>query len=88
VAIFRTKNAVIKNIQREPMGNEGGQPVLTLNNCEDALITDCLALPGTPAFLGLSGSETKKIAIVGNAFENAEKAVLRSSEVPAVEPKN
>ena len=82
-AVFSAKNVVIKNVQRAPAGIEGGQPVLTLSNCDQVLVADCLALPGTAAFLGLKGEKTSGIRLAGNDFGNAKQPVVRSTEVPA-----
>jgi hypothetical protein len=43
----------------------------------------CLAPPGTPVFLGISGKESKAISAIGNEFGNARTPVLQSEDVPA-----
>jgi hypothetical protein len=88
LALYDVKNAVISNVQREPVGVAGGQPVVTLENCQDALVTDCLALPGTPVFLGLAGERTKDINLAGDDLSNAATPVARDAAVPADALKN
>jgi polygalacturonase len=82
LGVFESKNAVISNVQREPGGMAGAQPVATLENCEQVLVTGCLALPGTPAFLGLAGEETKGIRLAGDDLSNAATPVIRDAAVP------
>jgi len=38
VAVFNSQNGVIENVRRVPAGNEGGQPVVALNNCKQVVI--------------------------------------------------
>jgi hypothetical protein len=83
LAVSESKNVVIDNVQREPAGSEGGQPVVTLENCQHVLVTGCLALPDTPAFLGLAGDKTMDISLTGNALGNAGTPVLKDAAVPA-----
>jgi hypothetical protein len=83
LAVFDSTNCVIRNVQREPAGAPGGQPVVTLNNCQQALVTGCLALPGTPAFLGLAGEKTIGISLAGNDLSNAAAPVTADAAVPA-----
>lgn len=83
VAIFESKNATIKDVQRLPAGLKGGQPVITLSNCQEVLVANCLTLPGTPALLGLSGEKTQGIRLVGNDLSGAAEPVVRSKELPA-----
>jgi Glycosyl hydrolases family 28 len=83
LALFESKNAVIQDVQRQPAGTKGGQPVLALENCQQVLVENCLALPGTPAFLGLSGKRTGNISLVGSELSGAREAVIRSRDVPA-----
>jgi hypothetical protein len=82
LAVFESRNAVISNVQRDPVGKSGGQPVATLENCEQVLVTGCLALPGTPVFLGLAGKETKGINLAGDDLSNAATPVIRDAAVP------
>jgi hypothetical protein len=83
LALFASKNAVIKDVQRQPDGMKGSQPVITLDDCQQVLVANCLALPGTPTFLGLSGKETRSISLAGNDVTGARKAVIQGREVPA-----
>jgi hypothetical protein len=82
LAVFGSQNAVINNVQREPAGRVGGQPVVTLSNCDQVLVTGCLALPGTPVFLGLEGSGTKGISLAADALSNAAQSIVRDATVP------
>lgn len=81
LALFDARNAIIRNIQREPAGFDGAQPMMTLNNCQQVLVADCLAPAGTPVFLGISGRETKVISLIGNELSGARDAVLANEEV-------
>jgi hypothetical protein len=46
-------------------------------------VGDCLALPGTPLFLGLAGKQTQGVSLVGNDLSGAREIVRRTREVPA-----
>ncbi|HZZ58611.1 MAG TPA: glycosyl hydrolase family 28 protein [Opitutaceae bacterium] len=66
LALFESSNAVIRDVQRLPVGVSDGQAVLSLNNCREILVTGCLVLPGTPVFLRLAGKRTAAIAVTGS----------------------
>jgi hypothetical protein len=83
LGVFESKNVVIRNVQREPAGTAGGRPIVILKNCQQVLVTGCLALPGTPAFLGLTGEKTHGISLAGNALSNATMPVMKDASVPA-----
>lgn len=38
LAIFNSQNGVIENVRREPAGNEGGRPVITLDNSQNVVM--------------------------------------------------
>lgn len=83
VSLHEVENGTIRGIARRPAGRGGKLPVVAMENCRRMLVTGNMALPGTPAFLGLSGEETADISIAGNDLRGAAKAVVRSEEVPA-----
>ncbi|MEN6356279.1 MAG: glycosyl hydrolase family 28 protein [Armatimonadota bacterium] len=50
-------------------------PAVMLNDVDTAFIHGCRSLPGTGAFLGLSGSKTCNITVIGNDFHNAMQPI-------------
>lgn len=83
LGLFDSDDAVISNVQRRPAGTAEGHPVMMFDDCRQVLVTGCLALPGTPAFLGLSGENTRGIRLAGNDLSNVATPVVRGSDVPA-----
>jgi hypothetical protein len=47
-------------------------PVVHIENCRDAFLTNCFALPGTDVFLKLSGQNTANISLKGNDLSKAK----------------
>jgi len=48
------------------------EPVVRMENVEDAFVHGCRALPGTGSFLELSGESTRGIVLAGNHLVAAE----------------
>jgi len=76
------ENCVIRNVFRQPSGKGGVAPVVALHNCRNTLVTDCIAWPGTPVFLGLSGRRTARISIDRTGLQGAVRSVAQGKEVP------
>jgi len=83
VSIHETENGTIRNVYRSPAGEGGQLPIVALHNCQRMLITGCLAMAGTPPFLGLSGDRSADISLVGNDLRAARRATTQTEEVPA-----
>ncbi len=77
------ENCVIRNVFREPSGKGGVAPVVALHNCRNTLVTDCIAGPATPVFLGLSGRRTARISIDRTGLQGAVRSVARGKDVPS-----
>jgi hypothetical protein len=68
--IKNSKNLELYGIKTtKPRADE---PVVTMENVEDAFVHGCRALPGTGSFLELSGETTRGIVLVGNHLVAAE----------------
>jgi hypothetical protein len=52
-----------------------------MEDCRNALLTGCLALPNTGVFLGLAGKETANISLKANDLTAAGEAIHASEEV-------
>lgn len=83
ISVYEAADGTIRNVQRTPAGEGGQLPVVALHNCQRMLITGCMATPGTPAFLSLSGERTASIVLVGNDLRAAGQSVTQGYEVPA-----
>jgi len=61
-------NGLLRNIYRSTATGQTNLPVISLYNCRQCLITDCIAVPGTKNFVGLTGSKTAEIHINKDAM--------------------
>lgn len=82
VAVFETRGARLQNIVRVPAGTTDGEPVLTLENCREALVTACHPERGTPVFLGVRGAQSAGITLAGNFLRGATQPVVLSADAP------
>jgi polygalacturonase len=82
LSLHNVAQATLRAIRREPPGADSDVPVVMLEDCRNALLTGCLALPNTGVFLGLAGPETANIALRANDLTAARKPVLTDAEVP------
>jgi len=82
LSIHETRNAAVRGIVRTPAGG-GQEAIVHLENCEQVAIANCVARPGTGAFLELAGGRTAAISLVGNDLRAAQQAVRRAPDVPA-----
>jgi polygalacturonase len=79
-SVNETKNGVIRSVFRNQPGTNDEIPVISLGNCENILVTDCIAEPGTPVVVGISGQKTANISIETLGMEPAAK-VYRLTDV-------
>jgi polygalacturonase len=82
LSLHAVSKAVVGDIRREPAGAGSDVPVVMMEDCRNALLTGCFALPNTGIFLGLAGKETANISLSGSDPGAARKPVLLSEEVP------
>jgi len=80
LSLHSVSKSTLIDIRREPPGADSTVPVVVMENCRNALLTGCLALPNTGIFLGLAGKETADISLKANDLGNAKEAVQRSEE--------
>jgi hypothetical protein len=59
-----------------------------MENCRNAFLTKCFALPGTDIFLSISGEDTANISLTGNDLSKAETGLRLSEEVPKGQIRN
>jgi len=82
LSVNETSDGVVDKLRRTPAGIPNGEPVIQLHNCQQLSVTSCFAPPGTPAFLGISGKDTRGIAVVGNDLSEAARPVVQDADVP------
>lgn len=82
LSISETTDGAVCGVRRTPAGIPDGQPVVEMHNCRQVLVAGCLAAPGTPVFLGLSGQNTDVIAVLGNDLRGATRPIAWGEEVP------
>jgi len=82
LSLYSVSKATIRDIRREPAGADSEVPVVMMEDCRDALLTNCFALPNTGVFLGLAGKETANISLKANDLGNAKKVIQLSEESP------
>jgi len=72
--IRNCKNIELKGIKTtKPLANE---PVVRMENVQDAFIHGCRVLPGTGSFLELKGKTTKGIVLIGNQLTAAKNSFV------------
>ena len=82
LSLHEVDEAVVSGIHRSPAGAGSRMPVVTMENCRNAFLTECFALPGTDVFLAVDGPDTANISLVGNDLSRAKVAVEPSAQVP------
>jgi hypothetical protein len=82
LSLHSVAKAILTDVRREPPGADSTVPVVMMENCRNALLTGCLALPNTGTFLGLAGKETANISLKANDLTSARRAVSISEGVP------
>lgn len=81
LSLHNVDKAMINNIRREPARADSTVPVVMMEDCQDALLTGCLALPNTGVFLGLAGNRLTNISLKANDLTLAKEAVHASDDV-------
>jgi polygalacturonase len=78
LSVFNAEGALLKSIARTPAGDFG--PVVELHNVRPALMTGCLAGPGTGTFLRTYGMVEEDVALEANNLRLAKRARERRDE--------
>jgi len=78
VGVYESDGAVIRDVRRVPAGAGSTVPVLELHNCQQMMVTGCLAARGTPVFVGVSGEFSRDISLAGNDLRAAAEPVRRT----------
>jgi len=77
--IRNCKNIELNGIKTtKPLADE---PVVRMENVQDAFIHGCRAFPGTGSFLELKGKTTKNILLVGNHLSDAQNPFVLKDDV-------
>ncbi len=82
LSLHHVSKATLSDIYRGPAGADSSVPVVRLEDCRNAFLTGCFALPNTGVFLGLAGNETADVSLQANDLTSAREAVHVSEEVP------
>jgi polygalacturonase len=82
LSLHSVSEATLIAIRREPSGTDSNVPVVMMEDCRNALLTGCFALPNAGVFLGLAGQETAHISLKANDLTSAREAVHVSQGVP------
>jgi polygalacturonase len=88
LSLHNVSKASLNDIRREPAGANSSAPVVMVEDCRNALLTGCLALPNTGVFLGLAGKETANISLKANDLTGAAEAIHVSEEASKEAIKN
>jgi polygalacturonase len=81
LSLHQVEETVVSDVFRAPAGGGSRMPVVMMENCRNAFLTKCFALPGTDIFLGISGEDTANISLTGNDLSKAEVSLKLSAEV-------
>jgi hypothetical protein len=68
--------AVIRNVYRSAAGKGGKIPVILLHDCQDTLVTDCVAVSGTPVLVGADGARSGRIRINSASMAGADRVFV------------
>jgi len=88
LSLHEVQEAVVNDVFRAPAGAGSRMPVVMMENCRNALLTKCFALPETDIFLGVGGEQTANISLVGNDLSKAMTGVELSTQVPKGQVRN
>ena len=82
IGIYASRNLVLNNIssQREEPGRS--LPSVTLDDCQHALVTGCMAQEAGTPFLGVSGPQSGSILLAANHLDAAGSHIVQAEEVP------
>lgn len=75
LSVFNAEGALLKSIARTPAGDFG--PVVDLDNVSPALISGCLAGPGTGTFVRTNSMAEDDVALEANYLRFAKRALER-----------
>ncbi len=59
----------------------GELPAIQLNQCRDVVLRGCSAPEGTGVFLGLTGAETRDIALIANDLSRAKSVLKKAADI-------
>jgi hypothetical protein len=82
LSLHQVDEAAVRGVFRSPAGAGSAMPVVMMENCRSAFLTECFALPGTNVFLKVDGPDTANISLAGNDLSKAKVAVEPSAQVP------
>jgi len=82
LSLHEVDEATVSGIHRSPAGAGSRMPLVMMENCRNAFLTECFALLGTEVFLAVDGPDTANISLLGNDLSRAKVAVEPSAQVP------
>ncbi|UCC96963.1 MAG: hypothetical protein JSW66_14095, partial [Phycisphaerales bacterium] len=85
LSLHEAEQVIVSDVVRIPAGAGSAMPVIAIDNCRTAFLTQCFALPGTGVFLGIEGENTADISLTGNDLTRAQTAVKSAATVPAAQ---
>ena len=88
LSLHQVDEAAVSGIHRSATGAGSRMPVVMMENCRNAFLTKCFALPGTDVFLGVDGRDTANISLVGNDLSGARTGVELYAEVSRSQIRN
>lgn len=88
LSLHEVEEAVVSDVFRTPAGAGSRMPVIIMENCRNAFLTRCFALPETDIFLGVDGKDTANISLVGNDLGGAKTSVELSAKVSKEQVRN
>jgi hypothetical protein len=73
LALINVRNAAARSVHRDAAENAG--PVVEMNHCREAAVTNCVAPAGTEVFLKLRDTPEEEVALAANDFRRARRPV-------------
>jgi hypothetical protein len=81
LGLYSCSDVHLCDISRRQTPAEDQIPEVVLDDCQGALISGCVSQPGG-AYLGVSGSGSRGICLVGNDLDASTEAVVVADDVP------
>lgn len=81
LSLHNVAGADLSHIRRLSGQSPKTAPVLTLENCRDAFISNCKAPPQTDVFVNITGPQTERISLTANDLTQAKTPIHLTPDV-------
>ncbi len=75
-------NFQLRQISARQGQKSSGRPAISLTDCTNGIISECLAQPGTGTFLNITGANTRDLTVHTNSLKNARIPLALDKTIP------